>query len=158
MQEKIPFPAFTLCETDNATNDDEIFFYWQQDLLFHIFKAPTEFPRCRTANFCEPKNFLKDGVDADRLFKLIESTEESENLAQPYMTLSAKVGVDSKVYHNSNKKADIYRYELIFHSPYELPTKRNQKFFLPNFDNALFYVTPQFNTIDDTMIAMDPHE
>lgn len=56
------------------------------------------------------------------------------------------------------KPTDKNPFILMIHNPYELPTNDTQKYYENLIDYDTFFITPQLNTIDDTMIAMEPKE
>lgn len=136
-----------------------------EDLSIQILIIPTELGLCRTVNFCDKENFLRSKVDEGRGVKYIFSIEDDivpENQTQPYMTTSPELGVDVAIFHGDLKKSLRARGNssilLMIHSPFELPTKGNQKFYMTGMEYDTFFVTPQLYSIDDTMIGMEPHE
>lgn len=79
--------------------------------------------------------------------------------------LTAKyLGIYAAVFKRSYRmgvlidRGTITPFKLMIHSPYALPTKKDRQFQMVNMDYDTFWVTPQINTIDDSMIAMKPHE
>lgn len=166
--EKIPFPAFTICDTGRrtyATSDIEV--QWMDYFSLPVFMASTELGKCKTLNFCDQKMFFRDEVfKGDRAFRLLVSKYEDDvplNQTQPVMTTSSELGIEAVISrHQYNmetlKYSDSNSFILMIHSPFEVPTKANQKFYLTDLDSDLFSVTPQVNTIDDTMTGMKPHE
>lgn len=162
---KIPFPAFTVCEIDNATyRDSSLNSFWFSNLHVPVFVMLLELGMCRTVNFCYEENFFEDQVDQRRIFQYYQVPQSflQQNLTQPIKTPSPELGIDSTIENN-----DFYRffrtrgnssYTLMIHSPFELPTKRNQKFVIADMDFDTFFVTPQLNTVDDSMIGMDLQE
>lgn len=126
----------------------------------------TEFGRCKTINFSPQNNLLKDEVDGNRIYKdsltLLEGRYSTKNLTQPYKTTSPELGITVVINHIDYKYTEVYEilntFRLIIHSPFELPTKANQQFYITDLDDLAFWVTPQLNTIDDSMVNMKPHE
>lgn len=119
--------------------------------------------QCRTVNFCEKKKFFESEVDDKRFYESHSWVVRTpENETQPFVTTSPERGLDASIlyfdYRNDMRPKDKSSFILMIHSPLELPTESNQKFHLNDLDYDTFFVTPQLNTIDDTMIAMKPQE
>lgn len=81
-----------------------------------------------------------------------------ENKTTPYMTTSFELGMDATVYNGVFYQKDSTPFSLMIHSPFELPTMDNQKFYYSDMSDDIFFITPQLHTIDDSMIGMKPHE
>lgn len=164
--------AFTVCSTGNFTYlDNSIPAEWLDTYFMRNVKVPTEIGLCKTFNFCKRHNFVQERVDEGRVFvndtdneseKFVNDPEDFFNETQPYKTSSRELGFDVTIYHADDEDEpdtlDHRSYILMIHSPFELPTKENHKFYLNDRDKFMFYVTPQLETVDDTMIDMDPHE
>lgn len=162
---KIPFPAFTVCETGSSSySDSTLIAYWLDHFNFPIFVMLTEVGLCRTVNFCFEENFLRDDVDNKRIFQYYQAynIDWLKGQTQPLKTYSPELGVETTIENNDFytffKTKGNSSYKLMIHSAFELPTKRNQIFYVADMDYDTFWVTPQLNTIDDTMISMDPEE
>lgn len=110
-------------------------------------------------------------VDDEQFFEYIEFDDETdeewkfyghfpENETTPYNTSQLELGFETTVSSGYNKKdsnqTDGEPFILMIHSPFEMPTKENYKFFFADASYDTFYVTPQLNTIDGTLIEMDP--
>lgn len=164
---KIPFPAVTVCEIDTF-NDSNLSIDWLGVFDIPANVIPTELGLCRTINFCDQKDYLRDDVDEERIFvdtvaEYYDVVFEPENETRPYMTNSINLGLTITAYYRDAKGLEartkaIKPFMLIIHSPFEWPTRHNQRFTLVDMDYDIFWVTPQLNTIDDSMIAMDPQE
>lgn len=85
-----------------------------------------------------------------------------ENETQPLSTTSVNLGFTTAVVYDLSKTVPelkpINPLLLMIHSPFEVQTKENQKFFVVEMDYDTFFVTPQLTTIDDSMFGMRPHE
>lgn len=154
-----------MCEIDTI-NDTELYIDWLDDFYIPATYLLTELGICRTVNFAEPEIFLKSQVDVGRIFQGTYDDREGvapfENETQPFMTTSVNLGLDNIVFYNEEigkfKENGIPPFYLIIHSPYEYPTKENQIFLMSGIDYVTFVVTPQLNTIDESMIDMEPQK
>lgn len=168
IRKQIPFPAFTVCDTGNLTYEDsKIEVAWLQRFEFPFDLVETELGLCRIVNFCKRNDLLRGEIDGNRTFTYVPAMFDDahlENQTQPSMTASLELGFDAKIYALENRRLINRQHKnrspfiLIIHSPYELPSSENQKFNAVLMDYDTFFVTPQLTTIDDTMIAMKPHE
>lgn len=138
---------------------------WQDTFFIPIVLANTELGQCRTLNFCDPEVFLSDDADADRYlertsFKYFQSFKRVPgNQTTPYFTTSSKLGVLVMIKHEEEFPQNTNNsFTMMIHSPFEMPTKDNQQFFMVGRDFNRFSITPQLITIDETMIGMTPHE
>lgn len=139
---------------------------WLRDYELPLIAVPTELGLCRTINFCDEKNYLRDNVEDKRIFQGVvgidlEDVTKPENETQPYMTSSVNSGFMAVAFKKGEKiraQSPLSPIQLSIHSPFEWPTKRNSWFTLVDMDYDTFWVTPQLDTIDDTMIAMEPQE
>lgn len=154
-----------MCETGSSSySDSTLAVVWLEHYQLPIFVMLTDFGMCRTINFCFEENFLQDDVDNKRIFQFYQADNIGwlKNQTQPLMTPSPELGVDAiienKDFYTFFKTRGNSSYELMIHSPFELTSKQNQKFQIADMDYVTFWVTPQLNTIDDTMIGMDPKE
>lgn len=125
----------------------------------------TELGWCRTINFCEQKSFLQADVEENRLFPSIEAEYDPyvpENYTPPFMTTLASQGMNVRIFRENEEMAPSLRnantYLLMIHSPFEVPTRTNRRFQMVDMDYNSFYITPQLNKIDETMIGMEPKE
>lgn len=163
---QIPFPAFTICEIGNQTYaDSKIVHVWLEVFMFPIFVVSTELGMCRTLNFCDQNKFLQSEVDERRVFKYFFSNFDDrvpENQTRPYTTTSPERGMNVVVFHGhlgiASKNKVNNPFILMIHSPFELPTKKDQQYYMSDMDHDTFFVTPHLTKIDDTMIGMEPHE
>lgn len=82
------------------------------------------------------------------------------------MTTSLELGIDTNFYNSDHEFDDEGKLKtqpndpllLMIHSPYELPTLETQTFLVVDLEHDTFFVTPQLNKIDDTMMTMEPLE
>lgn len=156
MSQKIPFPAFTICEIGSSALHTQYWtaLVWLEEHNLPIVTKRTDFGLCRIMNFCDRDSFFQDTVDKKGVLDPgVEPPTEGEflNESQPYKTTSPELGVEAMI---SSKN----QFVLMIHSPFELPSKDNQMFHLPDKGHYTFFVTPQLNTIDDTMIKIKPQE
>lgn len=167
-QKKIPFPAFTVCATGNTTFAyKELISKSQINYVIPPFGIPTDQGQCRTINFCNQKKILRFGVNDAGIFELKGWLKRVlKNQTQPFMTTSYELGFDASILYKDYRKINESTLKLLtkstfilmVHSPFELPTKANQKQYLTDMDYDTFFITPQLNTIDGTMIGMKPYE
>lgn len=162
---KISFPAFTICENSlSSYSESTLDAVWLGNSYFPIFVMLTELGLCRVVNFGLEEHFFHDQVDSKRIYKHYEirDNEWLQNRTLPLKTPSLELGID--VYIENDDFYTFYKtrgnssYQLIIHSPFELPTKENQKFIVADMDYDTFWITPQLNTIEDSMIGMQPQE
>lgn len=150
-----------MCETNSSKfNDTRMDVVWLQELVIPTFVIPTEVGLCKSVNFCDQNLFLSDEVDKQRTFKYIYAwfdPDIPENETQPFMTTSLNLGLVVSVFQR-NLRTLVDPFLLMIHSPFELPTKETQNFYMSGLDHDNFYVSPQLNTIDESMIGMQPHE
>lgn len=136
---------------------------WLDKYELPNFISRTELGTCRTTNFCELESFeslLSNNVLSDGI--------PPENQTQPYMTNAVIFGFDIMILPIAHQSGDGPKYTalknspnpyiLIIHSPYEMPTKKTQQFYVSDIEYDIFFVTPQLNKIDDSMIGMEPHK
>lgn len=169
---QIPFPAFTVCELDNASYADvNIEINFMEFIDTPIYVISTEYGKCRVANFLDPKAFFHSKADEKQFFEYVELDDDTdedlkyngsfpENQTTPYKTSSFELGFDITVYNGRYDKAfvdqDSKPFILMIHSPFGLPTKDSQRFYFADMSHDAIFITPQLNTIDDTMIGMKP--
>lgn len=163
---QIPFPAFSLCEINDEDFDDtEIRHLWQDYFVLPVHFFPTELGKCMTLNFHDREKFYSDEVSHDRqgwtTREHADREIKPENQAAPYMTTSAEFGFDAVMYIETGIYAmyeKLSPFNLVIHSPFEMPTKANQRFLMAEKDYNTFFVTPQLSTIDESMTAMEPQK
>lgn len=139
-----------------------------EEFTFLKFSVPTELGKCRMLNFCDRNKFLRDEANDGRVLGIGIVHQSNKLVAdnQPYTTTSLELGADLKIYSLDYEEDDDENltprsndpFILMIHSPFEMPTRENQKFLIVDMDHETFFVTPQLNRIDDTMIDMEPHE
>lgn len=130
----------------------------------------TELGICRTTNFCELESFKR--LLSAYFLSIPPDSIQPENQTQPYMTTAVAFGFDVMIlpisleqngtgvggFNYSALKNNTNPFILMIHSPYELPTKKTQTFYVSAVENDIYFITPQLEKIDDSMIGMDPHE
>lgn len=142
---------------------------WLEQFAMTEIETMTELGLCRIANFCGRKKFLRDEVYGARIFgepySYYSLPNLPENSTPPYMTTSKTLGFIASVFkriHSTetlmNLSATIKPFKLIIHDSFRLPTPDDRQFYMENMDYDTFWVTPQLNKIDDSLIGMKPQE
>lgn len=162
-----------MCEI-GTSNETETIMVFDRDAILPAVVVLTEMGLCRIFNLCAQENLLRNEADGARIFKGIyehyygefnELPERYINDTPPYKAKSENIEVRVKVEYSEEKVeserqdslfVDIFL--LVIHSPFELPIKASQQFYMSGDDYDNFFVTPQLDTIDDTMTEMDPLE
>lgn len=141
---------------------------WLDEFDLPIDVVATELGTCRIVNLCKRNDLLRDKIDGNRTFGDTSwqlRQKYPENVTQPFMTTSSDLGMNviltilkKNGYQTEPRPKGVNPFILMIHNPYELPTNQTQKYFENLMDYDTFFVTPQLNTIDDSMIAMKPKE
>lgn len=119
-------------------------------------------------NFCDREEFLRDGLDAERFFKIVFRGRTFDDLpfdneTPPFKTKSLEVGLGSMFSYRHGSIGPELQLKghpclVMVHSPYEFPNRDSPKFYLSQPDLRLMLVTAQLTKIDDTLVGMEPHE
>lgn len=156
----------TICGIETS-KPVEIEARWLTEFSLHKILLTTELGVCKTANFCDQENFLHDEVDKDRIFQnlttdfFIWELREPKNKTKPYMTTAESLGLRTTAFHNPylfEDKNNVDPFLMIIHSPFELLTENDQQFVVGGLDQDTFFITPQLNTIDESLFGMKPQE